>query len=114
MARVDGVVGLRMVPGAQRHRIMEDNIVVGLGTASRTWGRCLRGQRCHQLGSGKMAAHKGARPWSRTMARRLWVGLDDGVESSREDSMMTQDLGMSTMAWGLGKFLVGNFGSLTA
>jgi hypothetical protein len=34
----------------------------------------------NRLGLGKIAARKGARPWSRMMVGRLWGGLDDGVE----------------------------------
>jgi hypothetical protein len=80
MARVDGIASSVTAPGAQRHRLREDNVVVGLRTASRAWGRCLCGRRHHWLRSGKMAAHKGARLWSRTMTWRL-RGLNNGVEA---------------------------------
>jgi hypothetical protein len=63
--------------------LREDDVVVGLGTALRAWGRGLCGRRRHRRGSRKMAARKGARLWSRTMARRLWGGLDDGAAPGR-------------------------------
>jgi hypothetical protein len=80
MVWVDGVACSGTAPGAQRRGLREDNVVVGSGTTSRAWGRRLRGQRRHRLGSGKMAACKGDRPWSVTTVRRLWVGLDNGAE----------------------------------
>jgi hypothetical protein len=92
---VNGVASSRMASGAQYRRLIEDNIVVGSGTSSQSWGWHLRGRRRHQLGSGKMVACKGARPWLRMMARMLRGGLNDGTDA-------------------LGKFLTGNFGSLTA
>jgi hypothetical protein len=58
-ARAIGVPGSGMMRGAQRRRLREENIVVGLGTASRAWGQGLRYRRHHRLGSGKMVAHKG-------------------------------------------------------
>jgi hypothetical protein len=58
-ARVDGVVGLGTTPGAHCRGLVEDDIVAGLGMASRAWGWCLRGRRCHRLGSRKMAVRKG-------------------------------------------------------
>jgi hypothetical protein len=42
-ARVDDIVGSRTAPGAQCHGLGEDNVVVGLGMASWTWGRRLCG-----------------------------------------------------------------------
>jgi hypothetical protein len=80
-ARVDGVTGSGTAPGAQRHVIGEDNVVVGSGMVSRAWGRHLRDRRHHRLRLGKMVAHKGARLMSGTTARRLRGGLDDGVEA---------------------------------
>jgi hypothetical protein len=81
MAWVDGVAGSRTTSGAQHRGLGEDNIVAGSGTTSRAWGRHMRGRRCHQLESGKMAARKGARPWSGTTTRRLRGGLNDGAEA---------------------------------
>jgi hypothetical protein len=49
---------------------------VGLGMAP-VWSTAL----ATRVGSGKMAAHKGARPWSGTMAQRLQGGLDDSAEA---------------------------------
>jgi hypothetical protein len=81
MAQVDGIVGSGMVWGAQHHRLGEDDVVAGSGIASQAWGWCLCGRRHHQVGLGKMAARKGARPWLGTMARRLRRGLDDRAGS---------------------------------
>jgi hypothetical protein len=81
MAWVDYVAGLGTAPGGQRHGLGEDNIVAGSRTTLRAWGWLLRGRRRHQLGSVKMAARKGARPWSGTMAQRIWGGLNDGTEA---------------------------------
>jgi hypothetical protein len=71
-ARVDVITGSGMAPGAQHHGLREDNIVVGLGMGSQAWVGCLHRQQRHPLELGKMVARKGARSWSRTMARRLW------------------------------------------
>jgi hypothetical protein len=48
-----------MAPGAHCHGLVEDDVVAGSGMASRAWGRCLRGRRCHRLGSRKMVERKG-------------------------------------------------------
>jgi hypothetical protein len=69
--------GSGMPLGAQRRGFGEDDVVACSGTASQAWGWHLRGRRCHRLGSGKMAARKGARSWSAMMAQRLRGGLDD-------------------------------------
>jgi hypothetical protein len=37
-AQVDGVMDSGMTPGAQHHRIGEDNVVAGSRTASWAWG----------------------------------------------------------------------------
>jgi hypothetical protein len=71
-----------MASGAQRRGLGEDDIVAGSKTVSRAWGRCLHGRRLHRLGSEKMTARKGARPWSGMMTQRLWGGLNDGAEVS--------------------------------
>jgi hypothetical protein len=68
-------------PGAQRHGLGEGNVVAGSGMASHAWGWRLHGRRCHRFLSGKMAAHKGARPWSGMTARRLQGGLNNSVEA---------------------------------
>jgi hypothetical protein len=68
---VNGITGSGTVPGAHRHGLREDNIVAGSETTSRAWGRCMRGRWRHWLGSGKMAARKGARSWLGTMRQRL-------------------------------------------
>jgi hypothetical protein len=81
MARIDSVMGLGMVLGAQRRGLREDNIVVGSGMVSQAWVRRLRGQRHYGLESAKMAARKGASPWTGTMAWRLRGGVDDGAET---------------------------------
>jgi hypothetical protein len=70
-ARVDGIVGSGTTWGAHRHELGKDDGVAGLGMASQAWGRRLRGRWRHRLGSGKMTAHKGARPWSKTTTWRL-------------------------------------------
>jgi hypothetical protein len=71
--------------GQWRRGLREDNVVVGSGTASQAWGWRMCGRRRHRLGSGKMAAHKGARPWSGTTAWRLRGGLDNGTGSREVD-----------------------------
>jgi hypothetical protein len=81
MAWVDDVMGSGMAWGAQCHGLREDDGVAGSGTTSQAWGWSLHGRRHHQRGSGMMAARKGARPWSRTMAQRLQGGLDDDTEA---------------------------------
>jgi hypothetical protein len=83
IVQVDGVTGSGTASGAQRRGLREDNIVAGSRTASWAWRQHLCGQRHHWLRSGKMAACKGARLWSRTTARRLRGGLDDSVEAPR-------------------------------
>jgi hypothetical protein len=83
MTWVDNVVGSRTALGAQHRGLREDNIVVGSRTVSQAWGQCLRGRRHHWLGSGKIAARKGAQPWLGTTARRLQGGLGDGTEAPR-------------------------------
>jgi hypothetical protein len=60
MAWVDDITGSGTTLGAQHHWHRLDDVVAGLGTASRAWGRCLHGRWRNQLGSGKMAVHKGA------------------------------------------------------
>jgi hypothetical protein len=59
-AWVDGVIGSRMVWGAQHRGLGEDDVVAGSGTVSRSWGLCLHGRRRHRLESRKMAACKRA------------------------------------------------------
>jgi hypothetical protein len=86
--RVNGITGLGTTPGAQYHGPREDNVVVGSGIASQAWGWRLRGQRCHRLGSRKMAVHKWARPWLGTTTLRLRGRFNDGVEALGGDSMM--------------------------
>jgi hypothetical protein len=78
-AWVNGVTGLGTARGAQRRALGEDDVVVGLRTASQAWGRRLCGRWCYRLGSGKMAAHKGPLPWSGTTVWMLRGGLNDGT-----------------------------------
>jgi hypothetical protein len=78
---VDGITGLGTASGVQCRGLGDDNIVVGSGTTLRAWGWCLRSRWHHRLGSGKMAARKGAQPWSGTTTQCLRGGLDDGEEA---------------------------------
>jgi hypothetical protein len=73
--------------------IMGLGMVPAWSMASMAWSR------------GRWRRVRRARPGSGMMARRLRCGLYDGAGS---------DLGRSTMARGLGKFLVENFGILSA
>jgi hypothetical protein len=69
--------GLRNGMGAQRHGLWEDDVVVGLRTASWAWGRGLCCRQCHRLGSGKMVARKGL-----DSGRQRWCG-DSGEDTMR-------------------------------
>jgi hypothetical protein len=83
--RVDGTADSRTAQGAQHHGLGDDDVVAGLRTALQAWGQCLRGQRRHRLGSGKMAARQGAPPLSKSMTRRLRGGHNDGAGSGEVD-----------------------------
>jgi hypothetical protein len=83
MAWVDGVMVSGMARGAQRRGLGEDNNGMSSGIVMWAWGHRMCGRQRHWLGSGKMAAYKGARPWSGTTAWRLQRGIDDGGEAPR-------------------------------
>jgi hypothetical protein len=88
---LDDITGLGMAHCAHHRGLREDDVVAGSGMAMRAWGRGLYCRWRHRLESGKMVVHKGLnRGWERwcggsgedsMMARRLWGGLDDGVEA---------------------------------
>jgi hypothetical protein len=121
-AWVIGVTSLGTAWGAQHRGLGEDDIVVGLGTASQAWGQVLHCQWRHRLGSGKMAVRKGLdrgrERWFRgsgedsTMMRGLQRGLNDGTcPGEVDDSVGSREIfgekiwqpdGMSESLWGLG------------
>jgi hypothetical protein len=103
MAQVIGVVGSRMMRSAQHRELGEDDVVTGLGTASRAWGRGLHGRWRHWLGPGKMAVCKG-----------LNHGREGRCGGFGEDSTMARAPGRPTTVRAPGKFLAGIFGSMTA
>jgi hypothetical protein len=76
-ARVIGVVGSGMAWVHSVTGFWEDDVVVGLRTASWAWGRGLCCRQCHRLGSGKMAARKGL-----DSGRQRWCG-DSGEDTMR-------------------------------